>query len=529
MIEQTYKVVAFGEDARDKVKIGVEKLTDAVKVTMGPSGHNVLIEQAGAPPILTKDGVTVARAVNLKDKFANLGVQLVREAAQRTAEEAGDGTTTATVLANALYTEGSKLLSSGYSLRSLREEMQEATREICELVKSSSVPIKSDDDLRKVANISVNHEQELADLIVEAIKAVGDHGTVTVDEAKGFESSLEVVEGCEIDRGYTSPYFVNKPSRMACELQNPAVLVTDQRISSVSHIMHFMEESHRENRPFVIVSPEVTGDAMQALIMNSSKGIIKSCVLAAPEFGNARLEALRDMCVLLGCDLLTGDPKSWREKELKDLGRCKKLSAYRFRTILIGAKGTKEACQQRSHEIKDAMSAAEPDLLQVLNRRLRRLNSGIGILRVGGSTEAEIGERKDRVEDALYATRAAMQEGVVAGGGSLLAKIAKERMDADGSPPGAQVVYRAACEPLRQIANNCGSVPDVVLEKISEKPTGYGYNGIDGTICNLLDVGIIDPTRVTRLALQNASSVSINLLSIGCSMVEDPQTGTDQE
>ena len=219
MIEQTYKVVAFGEDARDKVKIGVEKLTDAVKVTMGPSGHNVLIEQAGAPPILTKDGVTVARAVNLKDKFANLGVQLVREAAQRTAEEAGDGTTTATVLANALYTEGSKLLSSGYSLRSLREEMQEATREICELVKSSSVPIKSDDDLRKVANISVNHEQELADLIVEAIKAVGDHGTVTVDEAKGFESSLEVVEGCEIDRGYTSPYFVNKPSRMACELQ----------------------------------------------------------------------------------------------------------------------------------------------------------------------------------------------------------------------------------------------------------------------------------------------------------------------
>lgn len=527
MIEQTYKVVAFGEDAREKVRIGVEKLTDAVKVTMGPSGHNVLIEQVGAPPVLTKDGVTVARAVNLKDKFANLGVQLVREAAQRTAEEAGDGTTTATVLANALYTEGSKLLSSGYSLRSLREEMQEATREMCELVREASVPIKSDDDLRKVANISVNHEQELADLIVEAIKAVGDHGTVTVDEAKGFESSLEVVEGCEIDRGYTSPYFVNKPSRMSCELQNPAILVTDQRISSVSHIMHFMEEAHRENRPFVIVAPEVAGDAMQALIMNTTKDIIKSCVLAAPEFGNARLEALRDMCVLLGCDLLTGDPKTWRDKELNDLGRCKKLSAYRFRTILIGAKGTKNACELRSDEIKAAMKKAEPDLLQVLSRRLRRLNSGIGILRVGGATEAEIGERKDRVEDALYATKAAMQEGVVVGGGSLLAKLAKKKMDTGLASPGAHVVYRAACEPLRQIANNCGSVPDVILEKIGEKPDGYGYNGIDGTICNLLDAGIIDPTRVTRLALQNASSVSINLLSIGCSMVEDSLTSTD--
>ena len=522
MIEQTYKIVKFGDDARERVRVGVETLTDAVKVTMGPSGHNVLIEQLDAPPVLTKDGVTVARAVNLRDKFANLGVQLVREAAQRTAEEAGDGTTTATILANALYREGLKALSSGHDLRVIREGMQRATRDLCTLVQDSATPIKSDDELKKVANISVNHEKELADLIVEAIKAVGDHGTVTVDEAKGFESSLEVVDGCELDRGYTSPYFVNKPARMACELQNPAVLITDQKISSVSHIMHFLEESHRENRPLVIVSPEVAGDAMQTMIMNTTKGLIKSCVLAAPEFGNARLESLRDMCVLLGCDLLSGDPSEWRTKKLADLGRCKKLSAFRFRTIFVGAKGSKSKVLKRCSEIRDAVSTADEDLVQVLSRRLRRLNSGIGILRVGGATEAEIGERKDRVEDALYATKAAMQEGVVAGGGSLLAKLAKTRLESsEPLSAGEEIVYKAACEPLRQIAENCGSIPDIILEKVSEKPAGFGYNGIDGNICNLIDVGVIDPVRVTRLALQNASSVSINLLSIGCTMIED--------
>tara|TARA_B100000212_G_C27343491_1_gene520283 strand:- start:546 stop:1496 length:951 start_codon:yes stop_codon:yes gene_type:complete len=311
---------------------------------------------------------------------------------------------------------------------------------------------------------------------------------------------------------------------MACELSNPAILVTDMRISSVSHIMHFMEESARENRPLVIIGPETTGDAMQALIMNSTKKIIKACVLAAPEFGNARLEALRDLCVLLGCDLLTGDPSSWREKKLKDLGSCKKMTAFRFRTIFVGASGSKSSCEERSSSIKEAMTTADEDLALVLNRRLRRLNSGIGILRVGGSTEAEIGERKDRVEDALYATKAAMQEGVVAGGGSLLAKLAKNKLDSGSSiSPGASIVYKAACEPLRQIAENCGSVPDVILEKISEKPDGFGYNGISGEICDLLEAGIVDPVRVTRLALQNASSVSINLLSIGCSMVEDSQ------
>jgi len=522
MIEQTYKVVTFGDDAREKVRVGVRQLTDAVKVTMGPSGNNVLIEQSGAPPVLTKDGVTVARAINLRDKFANLGVQLVREAAQRTAEEAGDGTTTATVLANALYEEGLRALSAGHGLREIKEGMAIALDKMTTSIIAASQPIESDEDLRRVANISVNHESELANLIVRAMKAVGDHGTVTVDEAKGFESSLEVVEGCELDRGYTSPYFVNKPSRMACTLSNPAILVTDQRISSVTHIMHFMEESARESRPFVIIGPETTGDAMQALIMNTNKKVIKSCVLAAPEFGTARLESLRDLCVLLGTELLSGDQSTWREKSLKDLGSCKKMTAFRFRTIFVGANGSNKACEARASEINKAMAVSDPELQQVLARRLRRLNSGIGILRVGGATEAEIGERKDRVEDALYATRAAMQEGIVAGGGSLLAKLARENMGTNKKPSvGEMIVYSACCEPLKQIASNCGSVPEIILEKISEKPSNFGYNAINKTVCNLLEEGIVDPVKVTRLALQNAVSVAINLLSIGCSMVED--------
>ena len=529
MIDQTFKIVNFDAEARQAIAEGVTKLTNAVKVTMGPSGKNVLIEKKDAPPVLTKDGVTVARAVNLRDRFANLGVQLVREAAQRTAEEAGDGTTTATVLANAIYQRGSDALNSGHDLRSLKEQMATAVRHLTTEVRNSALPISSDEDLLRVANISVNNESGLADLIVRAMRAVGDNGTVTVDQAKGFESSLEVVEGCELDRGYTSPYFVNKPSRMACELENPCVLVTDQRIASVSHIMHFMEQSARDNRPLVIISPEVTGDAMQALVMNTTKKIMRSCVLAAPEFGGSRLEALNDLCVLLGTDLLTGDPSEWRSKKLSDLGSCKKITSFRFRSIIVGARGDKDEISLREEEMKNALIGSTEEEASLLKRRLRRINSGIGILRVGGSTEAELGERKDRVEDALYATRAAMLEGVVAGGGSLLASIALESLQGDNLTPGAKVVYEAACEPLIQITDNCGGNVDQVLSKMKslENSRRVGYNGLTDDVCDLIEEGILDPVMVTRLALQNAFSVAVNLLSVGCSMVEDDEISSN--
>jgi len=526
MIEQENRVITFSEESRDLIRVGVEQLADAVRVTMGPSGKNVLIEHPGAAPVLTKDGVTVARAINLKDRFANLGVQIVREAAQRTAEEAGDGTTTATVLACAIFQEGLKAIAGGHELRVIRNGIKDATNFLCSEIEKNAVPIKSDEDLRRVANISVNNEPDLAELIVEAIKAVGDHGTVTVDEAKGFDSSLEVVDGCELDRGYVSPYFVNKPARMSCELFNPAILVTDKRISSVHDIMHFMEEAARENRPFVVIGPETTGDALQGLILNNTKNLIKACVLAAPEFGTSRLEALHDLAILLGTDLLTEEPSGWRNVKLSDLGSCKKIAAYRYRTIFIGATGDSESRENRIQQIKEAAYeyTGDAEMISVLTRRVKRMNSGIGILRVGGATEAEISERKDRVEDALYATKAAMQEGIVAGGGSLLAKIAKSQLNKkDSLSIGHKILFSAACEPLKQIASNCGSVPEVVLEKIVEKPKNFGYNGINGDVCNLMKIGIVDPVKVIRLALQNASSVSINLLSIGCAMVRDDE------
>ena len=522
MIENSDKIIAFSEEARDLVRVGVIQLSDAVKVTMGPSGKNVLIEQENSPPVLTKDGVTVARAINLKDRFANLGVCLVREAAQRTAEEAGDGTTTATVLANAIFQEGLKALAAGHELTDIRAGIRSATDTIVEKIQSQAKPVKSDKDLRRVANISVNGEQTLASLIVDALGAVGDFGSVTVDEAKGFESSLEVVEGCELDRGYVSPYFINKPSRMCCELENPAILVTSRKVHSMSHLLHFLEEAAREARPFVIIGPETGGDALQGLILNTSKNLIKACVLAAPEFGDARLEALHDLAVLLGTELLTDDSSDWKSRDLSSLGRCNKLLSYRFRSIFIGAQGDEQKRKGRVNDIISLMNTCDnnSELFSSLERRCRRMNSGIGILRVGGATEAEIRERKDRVDDALYATRAALEEGVVPGGGALLARCGAEGLK-NFNGIGEKILYSAAQEPLKQIARNCGAVPEVILEKMLEKPAPFGYNGTSDKICNLQKEGIIDPAKVTRLALINASSCAINLLSIGCAMIKD--------
>ena len=524
MIDNSSKIINFSDDSREAVKAGVDILNEAVRVTMGPSGKNVLIEQEGAPPILTKDGVTVARAVNLRDRFANMGVHLVREAAQRTAEEAGDGTTTATVLAAAIFHEGLRALNAGYELNDIRNGIRSATVKLVSELQSHASPIKSDKDLLRVANISVNGEPDLAELIVTAIQAVGKNGVVTVDEAKGFESSLEVVDGCEVDRGYVSPYFINRPSRMCCELENPAILITTQKVHLLSHIMHFLEEAASTGRPLVIISPETIGEALQAIILNHSKNLIKACALAAPEFGDARVEALRDLSILLGCELLTDEPSSWGNYTLDDLGRCDKLLAYRFRSIFIGAAGNESARTSRINDIITAKSEQTlmPDAAAALDRRIRRMSSGIGILRVGGATEAEIRERKDRVDDAIYATRAAIEEGIIPGGGSVLARIAMSLSEEEDSI-GEKIVYQAATSPLKQIAKNCGAVPEVILEKMLEKPFTFGYNGISNNVCNLNKEGIVDPVKVTRLALTNASSVAINLLSIGCAMVSDEE------
>jgi len=528
MIDSSSKIINFSDDSREAVKVGVDMLNSAVRVTMGPSGKNVLIERDGTSPILTKDGVTVARAINLRDRFANMGVHLVREAAQRTAEEAGDGTTTATVLAAAIFQEGLKALNAGHELNDIRTGIRGATQKLVNELKRKSSPVKSDKDLLRVANISVNGESDLAELIVDALKAVGETGVVTVDEAKGFESSLEVVDGCEVDRGYVSPYFINRPSRMCCELENPAILITTHKIHMLSHIIHFLEEAAHTNRSIIFISPEIMGEALQAVILNHSKNLIRSCALAAPEFGDARIEALRDLSILLGGQLLTDEPSSWKNYTLENLGRCDRMLAYRFRSVFIGAAGSVEAREARIQDILNARKehTASSETTASLDRRVRRMSSGIGILRVGGATEAEIRERKDRVDDAIYATRAAIEEGIIPGGGSILARIAMEFLKNESSI-GEKILYKAATSPLKQIARNCGAVPEVILEKMLEKPFAYGYNGLSNEICNLNKSGIVDPVKVARLALTNASSVAVNLLSIGCAMVTDEEQSSE--
>jgi len=521
-----FKVLKFDEAARSSLLSGVKILADAVTTTMGPSGKNVLIERLGQPPILTKDGVTVARAISLRKKFENLGVQIVREAAQSTAEEAGDGTTTATLLASQLFESGLKAYAAGHDLTEIKAGILEGSQCVIKELRKLAKSIETREELFRVANISVNGEEKLAELIVEAIDSVGQHGPISVTESKGFESSLEVVDGCEIDRGYVSPYFVNKPSKLACVLDRPAILVTNQKITNIQHILHFMEESASTSQPFVIISPEVDGDALQGLILNSNKKLIRCCVLAAPEFGDARVEAVKDVGILLGFENVNDDPSSWGSLKLSDLGACEKLISYRFRSVIIGAGGSEESRDQRITDVECALKAfskSDPGY-DVMLRRHQRLNAGVAILHVGGSTETEILERKDRVDDALSAVRAATEEGIVVGGGTALAKAAHKCMKSKSASRniGVTLFYESCMSPVKQISKNCGAVPEVVLEKVlSNKDQFYGFNARSKKYQNLMIGGVIDPLKVTRLALSNASSAAINLLSVGCAIIND--------
>lgn len=524
MSSEDFKILKFNNEARASLLEGVKTLAEAVTTTMGPSGKNVLIERPGKPPALTKDGVTVARAINLRQKFKNLGVQIVREAAQSTAEEAGDGTTTATLLASSLFEAGIKAYAAGHDLNEIKHGIIEGSAKVIEQLRKTSKSIETKEELFRVANISVNGEEQLAELIVEAIDSVGQHGPISVTESKGFESSLEVVDGCEIDRGYVSPYFVNNPNRLACVLEKPAVLVTNQKVTNIQHILHFMEESASTSQPLVIIAPEVDGDALQGLILNSNKKLIKCCVLAAPEFGDARVEAVKDIGILLGFDGVNEDPASWRSLKLSDLGSCERLISHRFRSVIIGAGGSSPARDERIVAIQDAIdsfSKNDPSR-EVLLRRYHRLNSGVAILHVGGATEAEILERKDRVDDALSAVRAATEEGIVVGGGTALAKAASKCKNVKTDTVGLSLFYEACMSPVKQISKNCGAVPEVVLEKVlSNKEKFYGFNARSQKYQNLMQNGVIDPLKVTRLAISNASSAAINLLSVGCAIIND--------
>lgn len=523
-----FKSLTFDADARESLRKGVDTLTQAVRVTMGPSGQNVIIEVPGAPPIVTKDGVTVAKSIDLRDRNMNLGAQIVKEAASRTCDTAGDGTTTATVLAHAIFNGGLRVLSGDHSSPEVRAGMSWAVSAVISALRELAKPITSDEEIIQVGTISANGEREIGELLSQAMRAVGRDGTITVEEAKGFSTSLQVVEGAEIDRGYLSPYFITDSERMVSSLESPYILLTNGRVSALKEILPILEKIHSSQKPLLIIADDVEGEAMQGLVVNRTKGILQVCAIKGPEFGENRLHAMQDLATLLNTKVLSSDSEI-ASVRLDELGRCKKAIIGRYKTVIVDAAGSKESIQARANEIKSQLD--DPTLDQndreALRRRVARLAGGVAVLRVGGATEPELKERRDRVDDALHATKAAVEEGIVPGGGTALVRAAARvrrsipRSRGDSFCQGAEVVLQACTSPLRQIVTNAGRNPEMILARVERLRGSMGYDAASESFVDTLESGIIDPLKVVRSALENAASAASILLSVGCTVIDD--------
>jgi len=533
-VKDTNKIIKFDIQSRESLLEGVNILADAVKVTMGPRGKNVVIERPGTHPILTKDGVTVAKAVNLRDPFLNLGVQMIKEAASRTADVAGDGTTTATVLSQAIFSEGLKMLAAGYSSADLKRGIVAATEEVISFLEKNAIPVTKDEEIKQVATISANGEREIGSLIFDALSAVGRDGVVSVEEAKGFNSSLTVVEGMQIERGYLSPYFINNDEKMVAELENPYILLCNKKIESLSEIMSILENIATTRSSILIVADDVVDEAMQGLVVNKTRAGLKVCAIKAPGFGESRVNMLDDLAAVVGTKVISqASEKAMTDLDLNDLGKCKKIMVGRFSTVFVGGAGEKEIIQERVDNLrlqcKDLL--LDDDETNLLKHRLSTLSGGVALLRVGGATEAELRERRDRVDDALSATQAAIESGIVPGGGVALVRAAcslSESSEFDGVSAGRQVVKNACLAPLRQIVTNSGGTSDLVLEKIkTTKKNTMGYNALSDTFGDMFEMGITDPLKVVRSALENASSAASMMLTVGCAMVDDSHDGIE--
>ena len=519
------RVLLFSHEARAELLEGVNLLANAVKTTMGPSGQNVIIETAGGPPVLTKDGVTVARSINLKDSYKNLGVQLIKEAASRTAETAGDGTTTATVLSQSLFQEGMKLLTSGHNSVKVREGMLKAKKEILIQLDKMSRPVNGDEDIINVGAISANGDKEIGNLLCQAMNAVGKDGIITVEEAKGFLTSLEVVDGLKLNRGFVSPYFVTNGDRLVCELENPLILLANQMISSMSDLVPVLEVCHREGKPLVLIADEVEGEVLKALVLNSLKGILKICVIRAPEFGNSRIDAMSDLALMFGTKVYSSAEDLPDKTE--DLGTVKRVIISRHESIFVTKNQGGEDIDARVDAIKQMLNSSDIDSNEasVLKRRLANLAGAVAVLHVGGATETELKERKDRVEDALHATQAAVEEGILPGGGLALlrasSKLKPNKSWGNDFYAGYNMVLEAVKAPVWNISTNCGESPDLIIHRILEEDDFVGYDAREKKFGNLLELGIIDPKKVVRCALENSVSAANSLLSVGCSVVYD--------
>jgi len=524
MSQESKKKLAFGDDARGTLLRGVDQLADAVSVTMGPGGLNVVIQVPNALPVLTKDGVTVARAVDLPDEMENLGVQLVREAAQGAADIAGDGTTTSTVLARELFSLGLRAMAAGNSSVEIRAGLRLACEEMVKTLNVISKDIDTSEQIKQVGTVSANGEKDIGEYLSNAMDTVGRDGVITVEDARGFKTSLEKVSGTRIDRGFISPFFINNTSKNTCVLEKCKVLIANRKISSLRELLPILEASHETQTPLLIIADDVEGEALNGLVVNCTKGNLKVCAIRPPEFGQNRLGALKDLSVLLNTKIYSSSD-DLSNISFDNLGSAKKITVKKNETIIVEPTGKAEKIEDQKISLREALlqPGIEESIHKSLSRRLARLAGGIAIIRVGGATEAELRERKDRVEDALHATRAAVASGILPGGGSSLLRVSQElSLPDDESLHVGYKIMKAACKkPVSQIAENAGCVPEVVIEKILEQSSWeYGFNARTKEYGNLTEMGVIDPTLVLTSALRHATSAADNLLSVACAMHE---------
>jgi chaperonin GroEL len=522
------KEIAFHQAAREQILRGVKILSDAVAVTLGPRGRNVVLEKSFGAPTVTKDGVTVAKEIDLGDHFQNMGAQMVREVATKTSEVAGDGTTTATVLATAIYSEGMRLVAAGHNPMALKRGIEQAVEAVVKELKKLSTKTQGKTEIAQVGAISANGDEAIGNIIADAMEKVGKEGVITVEEAKGLETTLKVVEGMQFDRGYISPYFVTDPARMVVELEDPYILITDRKVSAMADLIPLLEQVVRSGRPILIIAEEVEGEALATLVVNKLRGTLKVAAVKAPGFGDRRKEMLKDIAVLTGGQVISEElGKKLEQVGLKDLGRCKRVTIDKDNTTLVDGAGQKRDIEGRIKSIRAQIEESTSDYdKEKLQERVAKLAGGVAVVQVGAATETEMKERKARVEDALHATRAAVEEGIVPGGGVALIRARKAlgrlKLE-DDEAVGVQIVRRAVEEPLRRIVGNAGLEGSIVLQKVEEGQGGFGYNARTDKYEDLVAAGVIDPTKVTRTALQNASSVAGLLLTTEAMVAEKPR------
>ena len=520
------KELHFNVDARAALKRGVDKLAEAVKVTLGPKGRNVVIDKKFGAPTVTKDGVTVAKEIELADPLENMGAQMVKEVATKTSDNAGDGTTTATVLAQAIFREGLKNVTAGANPMSIKRGIDKAVSAIVDELKKISVPTKGKTEIAQVGTISANNDKEIGNLIAEAMEKVGKDGVITVEEAKGLETTLETVEGMQFDRGYVSPYFVTDPEKMEAVLEDPFILIHDKKISSMKDLLPVLEKVAQMGKPLLIIAEDIEGEAMATLVVNKLRGTLRVAAVKAPGFGDRRKAMLQDIAILTNGQVISEEVGFKLENAvLTDLGRAKRVVVDKDNTTLIDGAGDDDKIQGRVKEIRSAIEKSTSDYdKEKLQERLAKIAGGVAVINVGAATEAEMKEKKARVEDALHATRAAVEEGIVPGGGVALIRAQRAlkglKLDED-EQIGVDIIRKAIEEPIRMIVQNAGGEGSIVVEKVrASKDDAYGYNALTDTYENLVQAGVIDPTKVTRTALQNAASIAGLLLTTEAIVVE---------